>query len=236
MQDHLWWNKENWGYQNLKSKEELTDGYIRLMKNLLPLIAKGLGAAIYTQTTDVEGEVNGLMTYDRKVLKLDIDTVRPYHLKLYEEPPVYKTAVHTSQKQPINWRYTFNEPADDWYKPEFDDTNWKQGKGMFGTKETPNVSVGTEWNTSDIWLRREFKLEGVPSDLLLSVFYDEDAEVYMNGILAATFKGYTTDFMTGEISEAAKKTLRKGINTVAVHCKNTGGGQAIDVGFVELIK
>jgi hypothetical protein len=234
--DHLWWNKRNWGYRNLKSKEELTDGYIRLMKKLPPLIGNGLGAAIYTQTTDVEGEVNGLMTYDRKVLKLDTEVVRPYHLKLYEEPPVYKTIVPTSKKSPTPWRYTFQKPSNDWFKPDFDDAEWEQGEGMFGTATTPNVSIGTEWNTADIWIRRQFKLDTVSANLLLAIYYDEDAEVYINGILAVETKGYTNDYMFEEISERAIKSLRKGENTIAVHCKNTAGGQAIDVGFVEIIE
>ncbi len=233
--DHLWWNKRNWGYRNLKSKEELTDGYIRLMKKLPPLIGNGLGAAIYTQTTDVEGEVNGLMTYDRKVLKLDIDKVRPHHLKLYEEPPVYKTVIPNSKTQPTTWRYTFDKPSDDWFKVGFDDSGWKQGKGMFGTEMTPNVTVGTEWNTADIWIRREFTLDTVSKTLQLSIYYDEDAEVYINGVLAVEAKGYTTGFVLEEISEAARKTLRKGNNTIAVHCVNKHGGQAIDVGFVEIV-
>ncbi|AQQ70066.1 Beta-galactosidase [Limihaloglobus sulfuriphilus] len=87
LKGHLWWDKRNWGYRSFKTREELNDAYINLITKLPQLISKGLAAAIYTQTTDVEGEVNGLMTYDRKVLKLDADKVRPHHLKLYQNPP-----------------------------------------------------------------------------------------------------------------------------------------------------
>ncbi|NIP94278.1 MAG: beta-galactosidase, partial [Akkermansiaceae bacterium] len=65
VEGHLWWNKRNWGYRTYKSKEELHRNYETLIKKLGGLIPRGLAAAIYTQTTDVEGEVNGLMTYDR---------------------------------------------------------------------------------------------------------------------------------------------------------------------------
>jgi len=70
MVGHLWWNKENWGYRTYETVDELRNNYADLTQQLLPLIKKGLAAAVYTQTTDVKGEVNGLMTYDRDHIKL----------------------------------------------------------------------------------------------------------------------------------------------------------------------
>jgi len=71
VENHLWNADRNWGYVQFKTSQEATDEYIRLAEKLKTLIPMGFSAAIYTQTTDVEGEVNGLMTYDRKVIKLD---------------------------------------------------------------------------------------------------------------------------------------------------------------------
>lgn len=68
---HLWWNKRNWGYRTYQTREELQQNYAALLKQLPTLIKQGLAAAVYTQTTDVEGEVNGLMTYDRSLIKID---------------------------------------------------------------------------------------------------------------------------------------------------------------------
>ncbi|MDP4282319.1 MAG: glycoside hydrolase family 2 TIM barrel-domain containing protein [Bacteroidota bacterium] len=73
---HLWEKDRNWGYVKYKSPEEVTDAYIILAEKLKKLIKSGFSGAIYTQTTDVEIEVNGLMTYDRKVIKMDKDRVR----------------------------------------------------------------------------------------------------------------------------------------------------------------
>ena len=73
--DHSW-QKDGWGYLSYKKQEELTQAFVDLFKKLKPLIANpGLSAAIYTQTTDVETEVNGLMTYDRELLKMDMSVV-----------------------------------------------------------------------------------------------------------------------------------------------------------------
>ena len=70
LEGHTWQQKDNWGYQSFKSKEELEARYRTLVADLNELIPKGLAAAVYTQTTDVEIETNGLMTYDRKVIKI----------------------------------------------------------------------------------------------------------------------------------------------------------------------
>lgn len=73
---HLWLNDRNWGYVQYKTSKEATDAYIELAEKLKKMILQGFSAAIYTQTTDVEIEVNGLMTYDRKVVKLEADRIR----------------------------------------------------------------------------------------------------------------------------------------------------------------
>lgn len=76
LDNHLWLNDRNWGYIQFKSPQEVTNQYIQYTDELKNLIDKGFAAAVYTQTTDVEGEVNGLMTYDRKVVKVDEQAVR----------------------------------------------------------------------------------------------------------------------------------------------------------------
>ncbi|MDD3549677.1 MAG: glycoside hydrolase family 2 TIM barrel-domain containing protein [Bacteroidales bacterium] len=74
--DHLWEPNRNWGYVQFNSSKEVTDEYVKYAEQLKQLIRAGLSAAVYTQTTDVEVEVNGLMTYDRKLVKVDADRVR----------------------------------------------------------------------------------------------------------------------------------------------------------------
>ena len=71
VKDHIWENNRNWGYVQYKSSEEVTNAYVELTEKLKKLIPFGYSAAVYTQTTDVEIEINGLMTYDRKMIKLD---------------------------------------------------------------------------------------------------------------------------------------------------------------------
>lgn len=77
------WEQKNWGYQNLKSNEDLLKRYAGMIDRLSEFVAKGLSAAVYTQTTDVETEVNGFMTYDRKVIKMPVEKLKAINEKLY---------------------------------------------------------------------------------------------------------------------------------------------------------
>lgn len=232
---HLWKDRDNWGYQSFKTEAELRQAYRTLMVRMHPLIGKGLAASVYTQTTDVEVEVNGFMTYDREVIKFDVAETAKWHKALYGPPPEYRELVATSELASQTWRYTTEKPLDKWMMPGTDVTAWKSGDAGFGTKITPNTSVRTEWKTPDIWIRRSFDLTADPKgEVLLRVFHDEDTEIYINGVLAATRKGFVTGYGEVPISAEARKALKVGTNVLAAHCKQTGGGQYIDVGVVEI--
>ena len=84
MEGHTWQEKDNWGYRSFSSQKELMTRYQKLIQDLKPFLEKGLSAAVYTQTTDVEIEVNGLMTYDRKVIKMDTAKLKQLHEALYK--------------------------------------------------------------------------------------------------------------------------------------------------------
>ena len=232
---HLWKDRDNWGYQSFKTEGELRQAYRTLMVRMHPLIGKGLAASVYTQTTDVEVEVNGFMTYDREVIKFDVADTAKWHKALYGPPPEYRELVATSELASQTWRWTTDKPSDKWMMPATDVSLWKSGDGGFGTKMTPNTTVRTEWKTPDIWIRRTFDLTADPKgEVLLRVHHDEDTEIYINGVLAATLKGYTTNYGEVPISAEGRKALKTGTNVLAAHCKQTGGGQYIDVGVVEV--
>ena len=95
--------------------------YSNLISRLHPLIGKGLAAAVYTQTTDVEGEVNGLMTYDRAMVKMGEDRAVGFNRRLYLPPPVIKTIVPTSEKKKQGAHLRFVLPLDIGQVDVFDD-------------------------------------------------------------------------------------------------------------------
>ncbi len=228
------WTQRTWGYLGMSSQQALTRRYQTLLRNVYALKDDpGLSAAVYTQITDVETECNGLLTYDREVLKVDADRVAKANRGQLPPPAKAVTLVPTAQREPGLWRYSTAQPGSGWTHPEFDDSTWHTGESGFGTRGTPGAVVGTEWRTSDIWIRRSFVLPekwGLPE---LRLHHDEDAEIYLNGVLAAKASGYTTDYEDYEIRPEALRSLKPGPNFLAIHCHQTGGGQFIDAGLVE---
>lgn len=153
-------------------------------------------------------------------------------------PPKIIEVVPTSLNSPRQWYYTFEKPADGWSETGFDPARagWKQGPGGFGAPDTPGTAVRTTWNTSYIWLTRTFLLENVPHDLLLMLHHDEDAEIYINGVPAARYSGYTTGCQRRPLSKTAQAALKKGANTISMHCHQTMGDRYIDAGLVRVVE
>jgi hypothetical protein len=232
---HTWVEEGNWGYRGFESLDDLRTAYRALLFQLRFLIGEGLSAAVYTQTTDVEVEVNGIMTYDREVVKLPDDIVAD-HRTLFGSPPLIRPLVPTSREEGHRWRYTEERPADGWELPAFDDADWASGLGGFGTEGTPGARVRTEWRSSDLWLRRWFTLRDAPASLHVRVHHDEDAEVYLNGVRVADLAGYTTGYVMVPLDDAARAALVAGPNVLAVHVHQTDGGQYIDAGLVEVLE
>lgn len=131
------------------------------------------------------------------------------------------------------WRYTVRKPAEGWQATDFDTAGWKEGHGGFGTRDTPGSRVATVWATNNIWLRKVFALKSVPAKPALLIHHDEDAEIWINGKSVATFSGYTTEYKVVPLAEGKGSSLTVGENVVAVHCRQTGGGQFIDVHLVD---
>ncbi len=88
VEGHTWQDTKNWGYQTFKNSNEMLQKYAAFMDRFPHLIEKGLSAAVYTQTTDVEVETNGFLTYDRKVQKMSVADLKALHEKIYNNPQV----------------------------------------------------------------------------------------------------------------------------------------------------
>lgn len=131
------------------------------------------------------------------------------------------------------WRYRLQRPAKSWLQPDFDDSQWRHGPGGFGTRDTPGSRVGTTWRTNRIWLRRTVHLERVPAKPALYMHHDEDVEVYINGRQVFSRQGYITQYQLFRLDEDAASAIKQGDNVIAVHCRQTGGGQFVDVHLVD---
>ena len=233
------WGSGDWGYATMNSRKELMDTYEQYVYDLIKFRDFfGLGGAVYTQTTDVEIEINGLITYDRAVEKVDLAKMAEINKRVVSSATKYKkdTIIATALDGGEKWRMTTNKPADDWYKANFDDSSWKERKSGFGTSGTPNAVVGTTWSSDDIWIRKKFRLDGMnrqlADSLVMLMTHDEDCEIYINDKLLATYEGHDNNYSFVEFTKEVKDALvYNGENTIAVHCHQTHGGQFIDVGI-----
>lgn len=185
----------------------------------------------YCQITDVETEEDGLISYDRALWKVDPAPIRAaargegLALKITYLLP-------TAAVMPPTWVYTTTRPPTGWFGPVFDDSAWKQGQSAFGDT---GGHVHTTWTDTpgDIWIRKEFTLHSIPKAPLIRMIHDEDAEVYLNGALACRDGGFIGSYDDFDIDPKAIATLKPGKNVIAVHCRQTTGGQVIDVGLID---
>jgi hypothetical protein len=222
----------------IRNPWELTMLYQDLMRKAYDLRDnKGTSAVVYTQIVDVEQEVNGLLTYDRDIIKPDLAIATAANkgefLPLPPNPyPPDVIVVPTAEKEAINWSYTTVTPDAGWEQPGFKAEAWKFGPAPFGHDQ---AGVRTEWNTSDIWIRREVQMpEKLPENLHFAIQHDEDADVFINGVLAARATGYTGSYSFVPISPAGLSAIKPGTNLIAVHVRQTDGGQGIDLGITSV--
>ena len=138
----------------------------------------------------------------------------------------------------VPWRYTTRARGRLDSSPASTTSAGSEGPGGFGTAGTPGHPRGTDAGTrptSGSAARSPCPPSIDAVRVQLALYHDEDAEVYVDGILAAREPGYVDDYQTVEIAQAARALLKPGARVVlAVHCHQTGGGQGIDVGLVDV--
>ncbi len=231
------WGAGDWGYATMNSRKELIDTYEKYVSDLVKFRdCFGLGGAVYTQTTDVEIEINGLITYDRAVEKVDFAKMAEINSRVTKSKLKKDTIIANAMEGGEMWKMTTSTPSSDWYKTDFDDSSWKERKSGFGTSGTPNAVVRTTWSTSDIWIRKTFRLDGMnrqmADSLVMLMTHDEDCEIYINNKLLASYTGHDNNYSLVDFTTEVKNALvYDADNTIAVHCKQTYGGQFIDVGI-----
>jgi len=142
--------------------------------------------------------------------------------------------VPSAEEKTTNWKYHEEKPDDDWMSVSFDASKWKTGPGMFGGHNEERIK--TKWTTDDIWLRKEMTLGESLEEPVIKVAYDDDYEVYVNGQLILSETGASFKYKYMKVAEEKSQVFKKGKNIIAVHCKNTGGGQHIDVGIGKMKK
>jgi hypothetical protein len=225
-------DKGNPGQVSKQDQAARTEAYLQAIAALHPLIAQGLSAAVYTQATDGESAINGLVTYDRAVQKIDVPSAALAAQTLYQPHGVLLPVVPTAMQAPQAWRWTVNAPPVGWQQASFDDAGWTEGVSGFGKNGTPGAHIGTDWQTESIWLRRQIVLPDRPlAGLQWCLHHDADLMVYLDGILVLARQGPTTGYEYLPTDRATVARCLPGVHMLAVQCRQAGGGQYVDLGM-----
>lgn len=191
----------------------------------------GKGLSVYGESTGRYPVDPTLIVTTRKLLPRSIvDPMKSLTRSRYQDR--FKQAIATGEQGAGHrWRYTDAAPAGEWQTPDFDDSAWKTGAGGFGSRGTPGVGIGTRWRSKDIWMRTTFELPKKFEGLSIRLFHDEDVEIYLNGKPFANQTGFVAAYEQLDLSAEQIAQFQPGKNTIAVHCRQTTGGQGVDIGI-----
>jgi beta-galactosidase/beta-glucuronidase len=238
-----WAVEGGWGYgAGPKTLEEFYSRYEGLVNALLD--NPDMFGFCYTQLTDIEQEQNGLYFYDRRP-KFD---VKRLHAITSRQAAYEKKGPVTGKAKtlaPSQWRvlvgagpdgdlakpyrYTTTAPGGNWAATDFDDASWASAAAPFGTIG----NFRTPWRSDAIWLRQNFNWDGQKFNAAaLAIFYDEDTEVFINGQRIWQHQGYNTSYELFSVTDAVRRALKPGQNTIAIQTRHTGGGQYIDLALL----
>jgi hypothetical protein len=203
------------------STNEFDERYNLWVDNLSILRDYGLNAIVYTQISDVENEVNGWLTYDRKISKIPEARLAEIHSKLFK-PTTGKGqfTIPLSMNVPQKWMYSFTEPSADWYK-KGSQGNWNGGNGPFGKTQMNIPEVNTNWDTRSLYLQKDFNLTSLPSKPSIVTYNIGIINVYINGEPAIQINNLSSTDAELKVSEVplpdkAVRLFIKGNNHLAV--------------------
>ncbi|TZF86485.1 beta-galactosidase (plasmid) [Pedobacter sp. BS3] len=218
IQGHLWNpGMRNWGYRTYKTKDELIKQYKDLIHNLYPMTGHGLAAAVYTQTTDVEGEVNGLITYDRRQIKIEPSLMRSLHAPLFQQPKRTWVIVPDSEVSAHSMLHTNVDPGGNG-QPDL-----SKFKTVNGTLDLKKGEQG--------WFAKTFSLTDIPKGIQLRLVTSGDVKIWLNGKLVVDkMVNAKRHYDEINLSEYVGQ-LKKGNNQLVAEVKNVMTPNEFDMGM-----
>ncbi len=216
------WNedKRNWGYRTYLDKNTFHNEFSKVINNIYPLLARGLSAAIYTQTSDVEAEVNGLITYDRKFQKISDKVMKKLSEPLYASAKKAVFIINDSEEKNASLFVSSSEPSDNWNLHNPFDPQFKKHEGPYKLNKGDNL-----------WAVNSFMLTNKEEKMALKLFGQGDLKIFLNGT-----EIYSNRIMTKRhydelnISDC-QHLLKEGKNVIGFELKNSEADTQFDFGL-----
>ncbi len=225
VKDHIWNpDKRNWGYKTYMENQTLISEYAQLMYNMELMVPRGLSAAIYTQTTDVESEVNGLMTYDREIIKIPEDLLRILHAPLYKESSGKISFINKQNEIDANkFKAMQGKVSADWLTTSAPENFTDNSKPVA-------VKKG-----NSVYSYQDFNVTNMPTGLGMKLTGHGDAKIYLNGKLIWHEDKVRANRHYDDINLSDKiKYLLPGTNRIAVECTNATRDMNFDFALYRL--
>jgi len=238
---HVWSTSSS---SEIKTDAEYATKLKEFTRATANLSLAGISGVAMVQTTDCENEINGLMTYDRKVYKFaGSDSIAGKVIKestAFMKSKIVAPVLKTSGQGGEMWKYIAGSKdleADAGWNTNmnFDDSSWLEGRSAFGGNMTVSFPWNTQWKGDNLglFLRKKVTIPVLEEgdELQFTIFYDEDYELYINGVLAHANTGWSTNYVNFEIYQEAKDAINYGgENLFAIHVIQNGGGSCMDLG------
>jgi hypothetical protein len=142
----------------------------------------------------------------------------------------FASVLPASDESDYQFAFTETTPGAEWMQPQFDDAAWKRGAAPFGDNA---AMAKTPWRSENLWVRRTFQLADVPATpMYLKLHHDDNVEVFLNGATIYKRTGWNSKFQMLPLNDLLHRHLKKGTNVLAIHVRNTAGGQWLDAGIV----
>lgn len=221
VKEHLWnEEKRNWGYRTYFDKEIYHKELRQVLNNLYPLLSRGLSAAIYTQTSDVEGEVNGLITYDRKFQKITDDEMKKMAQPLFE--PINKASfiINDSEVKKSTLLVSKLKPGEGWNLHNPFDPHFKSHEGPYDLNKGENL-----------WAVNSFVLEGKPDKMALKLLGQGDLKIYLNGTEIYNNRILTKRHYDEFNISDYQHLLKEGKNVIGFELRNSEADSQFDFGL-----
>jgi hypothetical protein len=230
VEGHLWSDQVRGSATSERFQKTLYD----MIDKTAPLMGWGLAGAIYTQTTDLEREFGGLITYDRKFVKVDPASFKQHTTQLYQQWWRPSIILSDSEFKPQPWKVSYAIQNDSWKDASYNDSAWDKANAPLSTYDNFFLSGYTDWTGETMYLRKDFHVMDIPDRLYLKHYTPKASmKVFINGelVMEHADRGGRKRKYSHELLHNALPYLKKGFNTIAIELNAQEEKASFDIGI-----